>query len=216
MEKQVALATPGALQMGSGPSQNAPTGGRAVGVIIPQLNQTFTSMAAQMSANQFPLPPSFTVLVRSNTGVSAASTRVFVLNQDILNNITNNGSGANSIVYTYQDGFNGAVLNRLLGQARAGVGAVCFGVALRMNITSSGAGDPAGLAGANPEFITNNALGGSASLNFNITSMQTRQDYDTSIEVIPCVQNLARFVQYGFTIPAGSTATLTFYVNPLA
>lgn len=190
-------------------------GGRPVGIIIPQSNHVFTSPAAQMSANQFPLASSITVTVASATGAGAVATRIYLFNQDILNNVTNNTSGAGSITYAYQDGFSGNIINQMLAFSRGGVGAICYGVALRMNVTSSKAGDPAGLSVANPEFITNNMLGGSTTLNFNITANQTRGDYDTSIEVIPCVQNITRFVQYSFIIPVGDTATVTFYFQSI-
>ena len=209
------IPSTGQLQMGSSAMTNAPSASRPVNILVPQGTHTFSTPATQMSANNYPLPPSITIVVASATAAGALATRVAVFNQDLLSNVTNNGSGAGSITYTYSDGFSGNVVNNLLSNARAGVGAICYGVALRMNVTSSKAGDPSGLAVANSQFITYNALGGQTTLNFNLTSYQQRSDYDTSIEVIPCIQNITRFVQYSFVIPAGDTATITFYFTQL-
>lgn len=184
-------------------------------IIIPQSQLHLSTMAEMMAANQFPLQNSITVQVASATGVGAVTTKVYLFNQSRLNNVTNNGSGAGTITYTYQDGFGGTIVDDVLTFARGGVGAVCRGVALRMITTATDAGNAAALSTANPSFITYNMLGGSTSMNFNITANQTRGDFDTSIEVIPCTQNIGRFVQYSFAIPAGVTATATFYFDSI-
>lgn len=185
------------------------------GIIIPQAGHTFASASEQISANIFPIPNSITISVASATGAGAAATRVGLFNQDIFGTVSNNGSGAGSITYTYQDGTTtGALVSAILTQARAAVGTICYGVATRMLVTSSKAGDATGLANANGAFYAYNAFGASIPLNLNMSSDQGRQDYDSSIEVIPLVQNISRFVQYSFVLPVGDTATLTFYFTP--
>lgn len=214
MDKPIPTAT--GFGMASSGSQNAPVATKPVNILIPQGNHAFNQPQAQMSANLYPIPTAITIVVASALGAGALATQVFLFNQDLLNNVTNNGSGAGSITYTYSDGFNGNVVNHILANARAGVGAICYGVAVRMNVTASKAGDPAGLAVANPEWNLFNALGGVQNLNLNTNAFQQRSDYDTSIEVMPCIQNVTRFTQFAFTIPAGDTATVTFYMTPLS
>lgn len=184
------------------------------GVLVPQSRHTFTDTAAVMAANVFALPNSITVSLSSAAGVGAVATRVYLFNQDKLSNITDNGSGANSITYTYQDGFGGNVVSELLAMARAGVGAVCYGVAIRANVIATGAGSSAALATTNPAFYNYNALGGRTDTNFNITAEQTRGDFDTSISLFRCIANVPRFSQFSLIATEGITYTCTFYFTP--
>jgi len=206
-------------KLSGGQPYSDPAAGGASGIITPQADHSFTDPAATMSSNIYPLPDSITVQIASTS--TNAFTTVYLLNQDILNNVTA-GSGGGSITYTYQDGFTtalgqtiaGLVTSQILTNARNGIGAICYGVAMRMNVTSSGAGDAAGLSAANPFFITYNAFNRSIPLSFNITANQTRRDQDTSIEVMPCVYNIGRTAQFGFSMPKNDTATVTFYFTP--
>lgn len=194
--------------------QNGQNNARSVGsgIVVPQADHQFVDPAATAATNIFPLPDSITVSVASTN--AGAPVVVYLFNQDILNNITTNGGGAGTITYVYQDGFSGNVISWILGLTRAGVGAICYGVAIRMNTTSGGAGNPAGLSQTNPFFQTYNAFGKSIPLSMNITSNQTRRDQDTSIEVLPCAFNITRISQFGFTMPIANTATVTFYFTP--
>ncbi len=191
---------------------------QARSVVSPGVRHIFQNPAAIQSANMMPIPDSISVTVTSTLGVGAVPTRVYLFNQDILNNVTDNTSGPGSIAYTYSDGFAGNLISALLAQDRYAMGSVCFGVSLRMIDGATGTGDPAGLASSNPSFLTNTAFGNALPLNFNNSSNQTRQDQDTSIEVIPCIQNVGRFVQYSFVANASAAitgiTTATFYFTP--
>lgn len=190
--------------------QQAPKGN----IIIPGSAAGFANPAEMFSGNVFNLPTSAMVQVASATGASAARKTVYLLQQDTLNNVTDNGSGAASITYTYQDTFSGKVLSALVSQARAGVGAICYGVSIRMNVTSGGAGDPANLALTNPMFVTYDSKGKESPLSLDAAADQTRKDNDTSIGVWRCVQNLSKITQFSFSMPVGDTATVVFYMTP--
>lgn len=179
-------------------------------IMLPQADHQPENTDQYISSNVYPLPQSITITVQSNAGAGALNTRCYLLNPDLANNPTNNGSGADSIVTTYQDGFAGKIVSNLLKFARAGMGAICYGVAVRMT-TNAGVGNAAGLNASNPVFYTYNALGSSVALPMNVSSNQQRSDFDTSIEVLPCVINIGAFVQFSLIVPVSNTATITMY-----
>lgn len=192
-------------------------GGKVVtksNMITPQMYHQFSDTADLISANNFPLPNVVTVKITSAVGAGAAATRVYIFNQDILKNVTNNGSGAASIAYTYLDNFAGNNISQLMALSRAGIGAIIYGFTLRMNVTAGGAGDATGLGVCNPYFATNNAYGNELPLNANMTANQTRGDFDTSIEGNDIRQNMGRFVQFSFIIPVGDSVIFTGYLTP--
>lgn len=195
-------------QMGQVPSHPA-------GVIPAGAQYDFADPAMKISANQNAVPRSTTITVTSVAAAGAAPTVVYLLNQNSLNNIVNNGSGAGSITYTYQDGFGGNNLSQILAFARYGVGMTCFGGYIRMMTnTTPPQGDPSGLDATNPAFLFFNTYGRSTPSDINIADDQTRADQDTSIEVFTCMQNITTSVQFSFLMPVGDTATVTLYFNP--
>lgn len=215
--RQTILNSPQLQPLGSRGTVNAP-GALSVAaqsnIIMPQKTAQLPSIAQILSVNQYPLPDAFTIQVASAAGGGAVATRVFLLQQDSLNDITNNGSGAASITYTYQDGFAGRNLSQIVGNARNGMGAICYGFSIRMTVTATNAGDAAGLAAANPSFRTFDAFGTFLPLNVSGTMNQERGDFDTSIMVWRTAQNLSLFTQLSFVIPVGDTATVTIYTTP--
>ncbi len=190
--------------------------------IIPaQLDHVLTDVGDIMSANQTAIPSSFAVNVVSAAGAGAVSTQAVILNPDVLAPNTNNGSGAVSLTYSYQDGLTfptssaaGLVLSNLLSFARLGVGAITYGFSIRMITTATGAGNPSGLALTTPFWGLKNFAGLFIPTSVNMTADQTRGDFDTSIEVIRAVQNVQRTVGLGFTMPVANTATITVYTVP--
>lgn len=206
-----ARPAPGANGARPAPATNS---SRPPNIQVAQAYHTFDDPALHAAANTFPLPPSTTTRVVSNAGAGAVATRVYVFNNDVANNITNNGSGVASITYVYQDGFTGTVTSQLFGLTRAGVGAICYGMAVRINITATGAGNPAALATMSPGFFQYNAYGFPIPLNINPTADQTRDDFDTSIEVMPVVVNFSRFTQASIIAEVANTHTITLYFTP--
>jgi hypothetical protein len=181
-------------------------------IVLPQMNHVLPDPSQVASANVYSLPDTVTIQVASAAGAGAVATRVYVTQQDVLNNITDNGSGGGSLTYTYQDGFGGRVVSRLLGNARAGMGAICYGFYIRFDVTG-GAGDAAGLAAANPYFASYNSFGNFTPLNASFATNNTRKDFDTSLTVIQCVQNMSFLTQLSFVIPVGDTATVMLYLT---
>jgi len=166
------------------------------------------------SANLYLLPANFTVTAVSNVGAGAAATRVYLLQQDYLNNITTNGSGASSITYSYTDGFSGRNISRAVANARAGVGAISYGTQLTFNNTATGAADVANLNSANAYFATFDPSTGQPSTNkVNTSGDQSRSDTNFGLSVTRDIQNLSCETQLSFVLNVGVTATATFYLT---
>lgn len=199
------------------PDCNSQPFSKPLNVMPAQWDHYFSDMRSFQSANVYPYPDSITVIVDSinaGGGGPGANVDVFLFNQDELNDVTDNGTGANSVQYTYQDNARGKVISRIITGARAGLGLICYGIAIRMQITSSGNGDASGVAATNPRFGVDNGMGDFIPLNFNTTSNQTRKDEDTSLIVIPCIQNITSVTQLKLRMKYLDTATVTVYFTP--
>lgn len=194
------------------------------GIIIPQGDHTFSNIGSMLSANQYSIPDSISVVITSTSAVGSAPTRIFLFNQAFLQNITNNGGGAGTIAYTWEDGSaTGGAVSEIVGGARSNVGAICYGVSLRYDVTPPLGvitGNPAGVAGSAPAFLINTGYAFPMPTNLNPTSNQTRKDQDQSIGVYPVIVNVPRFAQFSAVIPASGllanvgqvdTLTATFY-----
>lgn len=183
---------------------------------IPHMDQGFDTPEEATKGNKYPTARSTTVTTLSKGGAEAAAeTLVTNWNPDIFTPPTTNGSGANSITYTYQDKANGILASEILSRARMNLGAVCFGVQQRFLIASGGspAADTNGLANANGNWQTYTIFGNPTPDEFDESSDQSRSDFDLGITVLPCVQNLARQVNYQFYIQGQTGAYGSGYYN---
>lgn len=180
-------------------------------VIVPQGGAQITDVAQLISANQYAIPDAITFSVNFEAAAATPSVRVYLLNQDILNNVTN--SGGKNVTYTYQDGFSGSIISRLVSLARKSVGAICYGVSLQF-VQEDGDPDTNAIANALPKFQTYNTYGDYVPLNLNSVIDMTRKDFTTNIQVWRCIQNLSRFTQFSFVIPTGDTATVGIFLTP--
>lgn len=177
---------------------------------IPQIDAVLKDEKELTSGNLYPLPTSFTVSVSSASGGS--TTRVYLLQQSTLNNITSNG--ATAITYSYTDGFSGRNISNAVALARGGVGALCYGCQLTFNITSTGAADVAGLNNANAYWATFDPATGQPMTDLvNTAANQSRSDTNFALSVDIGVVNLSSMKQLSFLLSSGSTATATFYLT---
>ena len=177
---------------------------------IAQGYEYFYTFEEYKAANVYPLPDSISISINSPAGGGAVPTRIYLLNQSYLLNEINNGSGTD-ITYIFSDGFTGRVLSSLIDQARAGVGAICFGVAIRLIETATGNADATGLENCAPFFQYNDCQNNFFSKPLNVEGSYSRKDKDLSIVVIPCKSNINSVCQFSFIIPPGDDATVTFY-----
>lgn len=185
----------------------------------PQTSVEVVNVDDLNAINTFPVSRSFTVQVVSAGAAGAVDTTIFLLNETSagLNNaVTNNGSGANSISYTYPDGFGGRAISKLLSSGRLSMGLVC--VAVSMRFTGTGLTSANALAAANAVFITNGFFSSSPQTNpFDMATRQFRPDQDTTIEAMPCLWNILATTQLRFLMPGDATnsrtANVTFYIG---
>ena len=182
-------------------------------IAIPQFNHFFTDPTDHKNANTSMLEDAYTIQVVSAKGAGTiAATKTFLLNRDLngLNNITNNGSGAASITYTEQDGSTlGGIGSAIIALSRAGVGGVCYGLEVRSTVGS------ASLSSLNLTWVTFDFFGNPVPRSFNTAKNTTRKDFDTTVIIIPMVQNITRTTQLQFTTPlVADTLTFTFFFTP--
>lgn len=223
----------GQMSSGARVIQNAPAAGLAAqqpqrlqGTVLPHANFTAKNATALMQANHWDSPKSVTITVTSTdlAGGPYGPQLVYLFNRPSNQDVTDNGSGANSVAYQYQDGKGGLRLDYMTNKVRGNMGIPCYGVAIRM--LANGAADPTGLGQANPFFIWWNTFNRSDSFDLNSTDGQSRKDFDTSIQVwsIPDSVNIPQWGQFGFTIgqapapaagAATEAATCTFYFDEM-
>lgn len=188
--------------------------------LVRGLNFMPENVSEAIAINGYPLARSITVNITSTLGVGSIDTTVRIFNEqgNSLNNaVTDNGSGAGSIVSTYQDGNGGRQTSQLLSNARYGLGMVCIGVALRFtNVTTPASSTAAQLANSSPVFITRSMFAASPlTLPFDPATMQFRPDNTENIEYMPCRWNITNCTQFEFLMPGAAAITFssqtTFY-----
>jgi len=161
-----------------------------------------------------PVPPAMTQTQASATGGSAAAKTGYFLNEAFFNSTpTNNGSGANSIVTTYGDGWSGKGYTNL---ASMGNGIKCYGFTLQYVVTSGGAQDPSGLSTANPTILVSNLVGANQipyGVPLNAGARNTQ--YLSGTMTIAYVFWMNSLTQFSYNIPVGDTVTLTVNTQPI-
>lgn len=155
--------------------------------------------------------------VTSTAGGGAVETTIYLWNNDY-QNVTDNGSGANSITYNYEDGFAGVLTSRRIYQANMGQGQVLYGGYIEC--FAAGVADPTGLSNAEPAVINYVGRGSLAVPTvIEVDDNFSRADNSTGIGVFTCEQPFDIGTQFQLNIngAAGTTyvinVKLYFYPN---
>ncbi len=172
-------------------------------IILAQKADVMQNDAELVSVNIMPVPNAITVQCVNGGGAIA---NAFVFNVDLLT--------ASATTDTYQDGFAGSMVSRLLAQQRQGQGVIIYGVTAEFTVTAGGAALPSGLGTANPVFLQSNTYGLTIPTNLNATVNHTRKDFSDNVQVWRCRINLSRFTQFRISVPAAATCVLTFNTQP--
>ena len=151
--------------------------------------------------------------VASASGAGALSIQAYIFNEDYLNATpTDNGSGAGSVVTTYNDGFAGKLISRI-SSAKGDNGIRIKQVQVTFTDNATGLQDKASLSASNPTFITYNGDGTSLPQIIPIQSAGTPAYQQSGFLIVNIDFGVKRYSQFYLTVPAGKTATVTFVYN---
>jgi len=150
----------------------------------------------------------YTIL--SSAGAGALSVTGYVFNEDYLNATpTDNGSGAGSVVTTYNDGFAGNLISRITS-AKGDTGLRIKQVQVTFVDNATGLQDKASLSASNPTFITYNGDGTNLPQIIPIQSSGSPAYQQSGFLIVNIDFGIKRYSQFFLTVPAGKTATVVF------
>lgn len=196
-----------ASQMGS---NQIPQNGDLVGT-LKEINQSIKSTndidrgaLIDVTAN----PRQTVITIASAAGGGAANITASLFNEDYLNATpTNNGSGAGSVVTTYNDGFSGNLISNITS-TKGDRGLRVKQLQIKLTITASGAQDPAALAACNPLHTTYNGDATSLPQSIPLVSAGTPKDFQSGFLVVNVDFPIKRYSQLSLVVPPGDTATV--------
>lgn len=200
------------------PADSAPSNGTNININVKSpgvIDQSEEPIIDPMSSRAV-IPNTMTQNVASATGAGDENVTAYFLNEDAFNATpTNNGSGANSVVITYSDGWTGLGYNQLSRSANGGRGVLCYGFTLIYKVTSGGAQDPTGLAGANPSYIAyNNVNGGEMAVGEPLNEGFRADNYQLGTMTLLRKFYLCSVNQISYVVPPGDTATMIVLTKP--
>lgn len=182
-------------------------------------------MALPMNGNRMekvsltPVIRSTKVTITSAPGAGAVETTVYLYNNDYLQSVDDNGSGASSITYNYEDGFAGTLTSRKIQMANNAQGQVLYGGYIECY--AAGVADPTGLSNSEPQILQYTGRGTSAVPTIiEVDDNFSRSDFSTGIGVFTCEQPFNESTQIQLNINGAAAATtyvivvkLYFYPN---
>lgn len=159
------------------------------------------------------------VAITSTAGVGAAETTVYLYNNDYLQSVTDNGSGANSIAFNYEDGFGGTLTSRKIQMANNAKGQTLYGGYL--TCFADGVADETGLSNSEPFLLQYVGRGQNAVPTIiEVDDNFSRSDFSDGIGVFTCEQPFNESTQFQLNINGGNagidyaiTVKLYFYPN---
>jgi hypothetical protein len=162
----------------------------------------------------FTIPTSFTASISSDNEANSVSKTVYLFNTDVLNAaVTDNGSGADSIVTTYGDGFSGRVYDAYLKSANNGRGIKMLGfTVIATNYTS---GDQTGTAfpTMNLTLISANGQGGAIPIPFDLSEAFRNTQYLSGTLTVVKEFYLNSLCQLQYLQPKNTAFAWTFFTE---
>lgn len=176
------------------------------------------------NANKEFMPEHFSVRITSDStaGVSGTgvATRIYLFNQDYLDNIVGNGrlDGSGNpvgITYQWQDGRSGSSISRGLRRARAMKGKEIFGYSIRTVKRADQTASPTSLGIASPTWYYEDLVGNKVPYSDNIVNpFPTRADQDFSLGVVTCLNNVNEGCQFSFVQDVDVITEIIFHTIP--
>jgi len=159
----------------------------------------------------FTLPPEFTFTTASDNGAGALTKTQYIFNQTTLNaGVTNNGSGANSIVNTYGDGFTGKVYDAVVASWGDGRGVRMKGFTVTSTTTTTGAQIATAINTLQMQILNANGQGGSTPVPITVTAALRNSQYQIGVFTIAFEFVLNTLNQISISQPANTTFAFTF------
>ena len=180
--------------------------------------QYTTDLSTGQVTTTFPIPKTLTWSATSNAGSEATAQTMYIFNEDIYNlSPTTNGSAANSITKSYGDGFGGRQYNQLLkfpGDT-VGKGILIYGWNIIYTVASSGVQDPNGLLNAQFTWNVLNGYGKFIPETIDLSPGVNPGNYQDGLLRIKYPIYLNDIGQVSLSLPAGDTASVTFFTTPM-
>jgi len=156
-----------------------------------------------------PRPTNTTFTVNNVAGSGAAPIVAQMFNEDyLLATPSDNGSGGGSVVKTYNDGFNGNLINRIIG-CKGDKGLTITQVQVEMTTNATGLQNTAAVKNASPTLTAYNGDLTALPQNIPLATTGTPAYLQTGFLIINIAAVIQRFGQMSFNVPVGVTASVT-------
>lgn len=181
-------------------------------------NGTVADRAIQAGENisLTPVVRSTTVTITSTGAAGAGQTTVYLWNNSYLQTVTDNGGGANTISYNWEDGFTGELTSQNIKFANGGKGQTLYGGYITCTATTAGTTiqDETGLENSSPLLLQ--YIGrGTASIPtiIEVNDNFSRSDFSVGIGVFTCMQPFNQATQLQLDINGDTTATTDYAIT---
>lgn len=195
--------------------------------ITPAADQTVQSLVSAISQaqgvvnigggqviNGVKIPTSLTVSVRSNSGSGAVDTIVNLFNATIFDNqVTTNGSGANSIVYNWGDNTtNGKLYTELCRLMNNGMGIGIKGFNLACTFVD-GTSNQQFFSTANVTILLNSLRGNTIPREVSVEDAVRNTAFNSGLLTVVQEMQLNTLMQMTLEVPVGCIVTLTMFTE---
>jgi hypothetical protein len=217
-------------KVNSGAGLSSDTTGQLAAALTKMVTQNSGVVDFSTDTMTIAAPKSTSWTVTSTFNTSAVTKTVTAFNQNVnVNGLpaspTTNGSGANSITYTYNDYVGGSTTGQLISAISTGFnkghGMWCYGFSIQY--TTAGVSNSAAILNANTTMIYYNGDGTSNPMYINIQDALRNTQYISGLLTVVRGFNVPSYSQFNVNIPAGDGATdnavttlaMVFFWRPL-
>ena len=186
---------------------------------VGNLSQAISDLAAATSNSTLvdrgalkqliPNPTNTTYIVNNLAGMGAAPVVAYMFNEDYLNATPDdNGSGPGSVEKSYNDGFSGNLINRIIG-SKGDAGLAVKQLQIEMTVNATGLQSTSAVKNASPTVTAYNGDLSSLPQNIPLGTTSSPMYLQAGFLIINVAFVIQRFAQMSFNVPVGITATVT-------
>ena len=171
--------------------------------------------------NDMPMPDSMNFTVSSVGGTGSLTKTIYIFNEDVYNaNLTDNGHGANSIVTTYGDGFNGHWYNNALKSYGSNSGAGnqgirIYGFTVQFFTISTGNQNSSIFSTLNFTWAPYNGYGAPKSVTMDFNQAIRNTQFQDGILTFQMDMFLNAMGQFSMSLPPDTKGVFTFLNKPI-